>query len=144
MCFSDHLISALRELYEITIDWTGSKYLGIVIDYDRVARTIRLSMPKYVENALERFGAKDFPGADSPMIYTPPRYGLVKQQEATAEDNSPALSAERKTRIQQIIGTFLYYARAVDPTMLTAINKIASQQANPTENVELAALNLLS
>lgn len=140
---ADHLISALRELYEITIDWTGSKYLGIVIDYDRVARTIRLSMPKYVENALERFGAKDFPGADSPMIYTPPRYGLVKQQQATV-DNSAPLSAERKTRLQQIVGTFLYYARAVDPTMLTAINKIASHQAHPTENVELAAHRLLS
>ena len=30
--------------------------------------------------------------------------------------------------------TFLYYARAVDATMLTALGSIATQQANPTEN----------
>ena len=140
---AEHLIAALQELYEITTDWTGSKYLGIVIDYDRVARTIRLSMPQYVENALDRFDAKDLPGADSPMIYTPPQYGLVRQQQTTIDD-SPPLSEDRKHRLQQIVGTFLYYARAVDPTMLTAINKIASQQASPTLNVELAANRLLS
>jgi hypothetical protein len=38
----------------------------------------------------------------------------------------------------------LYYARAVDPTMLTAVNKIASMQANATEDVEAAAQRLLS
>lgn len=140
---ADHLIAALQELYEITIDWTGSKYLGIVIAYDRLARTIHLSMPQYVENALDRFGAKDLPGADSPMKYSPPPYGLAKQQ-LTTIDTSAALPDERKHRIQQIVGTFLYYARAVDPTMLTAVNKIASMQAAPTEQVELAAQRLLS
>ncbi len=30
-------------------------------------------------------------------------------------------------------GTLLYYARAVDPTLLTALSAIASQQANPTQ-----------
>ena len=29
-------------------------------------------------------------------------------------------------------GTFLFYARAVDPTMLTALSSIAAEQANPT------------
>jgi hypothetical protein len=42
--------------------------------------------------------------------------------------------AKRK-RIQQILGTFLYYARAVDETMLCALNKMASRQANPTEDL---------
>ena len=31
-------------------------------------------------------------------------------------------------------GTFLYYARAVDPTMLVALSAIAADQADPTEN----------
>ena len=141
---AQHLLTALEELYKITIDWTGSKYLGIVIDYNRTARTISLSMPKYIENALDRFGAKDFPGADSPLVYTPPQYGLVRQQQTPDADVSAPLSIERKTRLQQITGTLLYYARAVDPTMLTAINKIASYQSNPTENVELAVNRLLS
>ena len=32
------------------------------------------------------------------------------------------------------MGSFLYFARAVDNTILPAINDIAAQQAKPTEN----------
>ena len=35
--------------------------------------------------------------------------------------------------IQEEIGVFLYYRRAVDSTMLTARSAIASAQAKPTE-----------
>ena len=48
-------------------------------------------------------------------------------------DDSPPLGKEDKSFIQQVTGTFLYYARAVDPTMLVALSSIASAQANPTE-----------
>ena len=33
----------------------------------------------------------------------------------------------------QVTGTFLFYARAVDATMLTALSALASEQAHPTE-----------
>ena len=45
---------------------------------------------------------------------------------------SPFLSANDTTRIQQILGTLLYSARAVDPAILAAIKDIAYQQAKPT------------
>ncbi len=35
--------------------------------------------------------------------------------------------------IQAVTGTLLYYSRAVDPTMLVALNSIATQQASPTQ-----------
>ena len=35
-----------------------------------------------------------------------------------------------------MIGTFLYYARALDSTMLTALNDIGIQQAHPTVKVK--------
>ena len=38
-----------------------------------------------------------------------------------------------KTYVQEVVGVFLYYARAVDCTMLCALGSLASQQANPTE-----------
>jgi hypothetical protein len=41
-------------------------------------------------------------------------------------------NAEKKY-IQEVIGTFLYYSRAVDSIMLTALSAIASAQAEPTE-----------
>ena len=38
-----------------------------------------------------------------------------------------------KKFIQEVTGTFLYYARAVDTTMLTELGSIASKQENPTK-----------
>ena len=48
-------------------------------------------------------------------------------------DTSPPLTSDDKKFIQEVTGTFLYYARAVDPTMLTALSTIATQQSSPTE-----------
>ena len=45
---------------------------------------------------------------------------------------SVPLTAAEIQELQEIVGVFLFYSRAVDPTMLTAINKIASRQAKPT------------
>ncbi len=39
-----------------------------------------------------------------------------------------------KKFIQKVIGTFLYYARCVNSTMLAVLGSLATQQANPTEN----------
>lgn len=138
-----HLLAALRTVYPLTVDLIGTRYLGMSIDYNRDARTLSISMPNYVTKALNQFDAHDFPLAYSPLLYTPPHYGSSKQQRAIPEDSSPLISPDRKRRIQQIIGTLLYYARAVDPTMLVAVNRIASQQARPTAAVEQAANRLL-
>jgi hypothetical protein len=53
-------------------------------------------------------------------------------QYAKAEDVTQLLSKEEKKYIQQVLGTFLYYGRAVDLTMLTSLSSIASNQDKPT------------
>ena len=45
--------------------------------------------------------------------------------------------------VQQIIGGFLYYGRAVDLTVLPALSSIASEQASATENTEKKCAQLL-
>ena len=42
------------------------------------------------------------------------------------------LGKESRKYIQQDLVTFLYYARAVDPTMLVALRAITSEQSSPT------------
>ena len=42
------------------------------------------------------------------------------------------LPKDKIRHIQSIAGTFLYYARALDFTMLTVLNDIATTQAKPT------------
>ncbi len=48
-------------------------------------------------------------------------------------DTLPALGKQQKTFVQEAIGVFLYYAQAVDCTMLTALGSLATQQASPME-----------
>ena len=43
------------------------------------------------------------------------------------------MSKEDKLFVQQVTGTFLYYARAVDPTILVSLSVISSSQSSPAE-----------
>ena len=45
-----------------------------------------------------------------------------------------SLVSQTKTFAQEVTGTFLYYARSVNTTILTVLISIATQQANPTDN----------
>ena len=51
---TSHLLQALRDKYQITIDPSGTKKMGFVIDWDYPARKVYLSMPNYVQYALHR------------------------------------------------------------------------------------------
>jgi hypothetical protein len=55
-------------------------------------------------------------------------------QKTEDTDTSALLPKEDKKFIQEVIGTFLYYVRCVNSTMLAALGSIATQQANPTKN----------
>jgi hypothetical protein len=60
------------------------------------------------------------------------QYGKDNQT-PTPSNDSPLLDDAGKKRIQQIAGSFLYYARAVDPTIVMALSDLSSQQSAPTE-----------
>ena len=65
----------------------------------------------------------------------PITYGKDKQA-TTPDDDSPLLDDAGKKRIQQIVGSFLYYARAVDPTILMALSDIACQSSKPMQRTK--------
>jgi hypothetical protein len=101
-------------------------------------------MPGYIEHALQRF---QHPATARPQ-YTPhawqaPTYG-AKVQYATTDDNAPLLNATDTKQIQEVLGTLLYYARAVDSTLLTAINTLASQQSKSTTETMKGIIHLLN
>ena len=64
-------------------------------------------------------------------------------QLAQGPDNSPKLSPDNIKYIQQLVGTLLYYSRAVNPTIVVSLGTIASQHANGTEAVLKACKQLL-
>lgn len=139
---ADHLIETIRRLYELKVDWLGRQYLGVTIEFDNKARTVTLSMPGYIEKILRRFCPDLVRGAASPALYIPPVYGSKSQ--TTTIDDSPPLPASGVERIQQIVGCFLYYARAIDPTMLPATTSIASDMSHATEMTAAAVDRLLA
>ena len=137
----EHLLTALRELFEITVDWTGSKYLGITLRFDSTRRTVSLSIPDYIRKALLRFAPHLLHGAASPMLYVPPVYGPpIAPSPSTARPLTP----QEILLVQQIVGVFLFYARCVDPTMLTAVNAISSEMKTPTTALLDACNRLLA
>ena len=129
-----HLINTLKKDYEVEEDWDGKRYVGITMDWDYKKREVHLSMPEYVERSLARFGHSipDKP-QHQPHLHTIPTYGATVQY-AKPKDTSRKLSPQEKKFIQEVIGVFLYYGRAVNSTMLTALSAIASAQAEPTED----------
>ena len=49
-------------------------------------------------------------------------------------DNSEPAAKEEEKFIRQVIGTLLYYARAVDLTLLVTLSTLASMQSKPTKH----------
>jgi hypothetical protein len=128
----ERLLAALHQEYNYSIDWDGTCYIGLTLEWDYKNGKVFLSMPGYIERALQRFEHfRPTKIEHSPHDWTVPKYG-ARQQYVTYV-NSPLLDAKDKTRVQEVLGTSLYYARAVDRTMLAAIGSIATQQSKATE-----------
>ena len=129
---AEHLIMALGD-YDVEVDWKGNKYGGIDLDFDYEKRKVHLSMLGYVPKACKRFQhMMPKTKQSSPYPSVKPNYG-AKVQYAKEADQSRILNKEEKTFVQQVVGTFLFYGRAIDSTMLMPLSAIASMQAEPTE-----------
>ena len=99
---------------------------------------VDVSMPGYLEKAFQRlhYKQKIFPQY-SPHAHIPIKYATKNtRQYATAPDISPLLDPKGTQHIQSVTGSFLYYGRALDFTILPVLNKIASAQATPTEKTK--------
>ena len=50
-----HLIRALRELYEISIDWKGGFYIRLTLRWKYIERLVIILMQNYIAQILHRF-----------------------------------------------------------------------------------------
>jgi hypothetical protein len=140
---ADHLITTLRKYFKVSVDWDGRNYCGLTIDWNYNSGHVDISMPGYISKALLKFQhPTPVRKVYAPHNWNKPVYGQ-KTQLAPPSDDSPKLNSKETTRIQAIVGSLLYYARAVDPTMLPALNEIGTQQSAPTESTKIKADMLL-
>ena len=141
---ADHLLASLSKHYQYTTDWTGTNYCGLTLDWHYQQGYVDISMPAYVKNSLKRFNHSPSKSPQySPHAHFSIQYGQGTRQYATAPDLSPPLSPADTTHIQSVIGTYLYYGRALDHTILPALNSIASAQSAPTQNTKKATQQLM-
>jgi hypothetical protein len=129
----DHFINTLTKLYQVKVNWEGSKYLGMSIRINRPKRHVTITMDGYIQKLIRRVRPDGIKGASTPAQYHPPNYANPGEQKA-ATDDSPLASEENKKILQSVVGTLLYYSRAVDPTICTAVHQLGSVQSKPTEN----------
>ena len=129
--------------YETSKDWSGGLYCGINLNWNYDKRTLDISMPGYVEEALHKFQHSPTTKVqDCPYKLHKKQYG-VKVQLMEAPDRSEKLGKKGTNRVQQIVDTFLFYARAVNPTMLVVLKALSMQQAQATQAIAAAIQQFL-
>lgn len=67
-----------------------------------------------------------------------------ERQYATASDTTLLLSPKETQWVHSVVGSFLYYCRAIDCTLSTPLNDIAITQAQPTLNTKKKCLRLMN
>ena len=74
--------------------------------------------------------------------YTLPQY-KIKMQLAPIDDSDPMTDKQIKL-LQQVCGTFLYYTRAVNCTMLHQLNDLAMKTKNGKQQTAKALMHFLN
>jgi hypothetical protein len=141
---AEHLMTCIKKNYNISSDWNGTAYCGLTLEWEYNNHTVDLSMPGYIKAALHKYQhpAPARP-EHAPHTWNPPIYG-AKTQFVSETTHSPALSDKDVNKLQQLTGTLLYYARAIDPTLIMPINVLASEQSNATEDTVDKVIKLLN
>jgi hypothetical protein len=140
---AEDLIRCLQLYYTLTIKMDATKYLGLTIAVDHIAREVRLSAPGIIPKALKQFAPNSTSVARSPAVYQPPRFGSAAQV-PDSPDTSPPLTPDEHHRLQQLGGILLYYCLAIDSTGLPAVTAIESALATATQLTQTAADRLLA
>jgi hypothetical protein len=141
---AEHLMACIKKNYNISSDWNGAAYCGLTLEWDYKNRIVDLSMPGYIKAALHKYQhpAPARP-KHAPHTWNPPIYG-AKTQFVTETITSPTLSEKEINKLQQLTGTLLYYAKAVDPTLIMPINVLASAQSAATNVTADKVIKLLN
>ena len=139
-----HLLQTLCQYYKaVSVDWTDTLYCGITIKWDYLQRTCELSMPGYVQQAVNKFQygiTSTNKVTDAPHPYkATKKHGLPMTHPMY---NSTKLSPQAIKHLQQMVGTFMFYPRAINPTMLTALRIIATEQTPGTHTTKEKAEHL--
>lgn len=124
-------------------DRSGSKYAGITLNWNYQHRTVDLSLPNYISTVLFKYDhPKPSKRQDSPHYCVSSSFGS-NTQKSFPDDNSDFLTYLETKRIQQIVGSLLFYEREVDLTLHVALISVARQQSKATLQTKRSINQLL-
>jgi hypothetical protein len=106
-----------------------------------------LFMPNYIPSMLSHLCPSGCGSASSPAVYTPPvSYTDLSIHPSISSLTTPStpVSPAEKTWIQQVVGSLLFYARALNLSLLTAVCQLSSHQFNLTQHDLSSAHRLLN
>jgi hypothetical protein len=128
-----HHIECLKEKYKLIEDWTRDLYCGIKLEWDYNMRTLMISMPGYIKTQLLKY-KHIVSSCPQHCPYSPEskKYGSETQSPLPL-DTLQTLNKKEIKVVQRIVGSIMYYAWAVDMTVLMALSTIASEQMKRTE-----------
>jgi hypothetical protein len=100
---AQHLLAALKQHYEaITVNWDGTLYCPITLDWNYEKRMVDLSMPGYVQTVLDDFNfTPTIHAKHQPHQHNLPQYG-VKTQLTDPIDVTAPLDDKGNLLLQQI------------------------------------------
>jgi len=140
----EHLLKSIQSKYVTTIDRQATQFCGITLAWNYRKRKVTLSMPGYIDKLLHKMQHPTPATPEhNPHTWKPPQYGKTAQY-VEPPKQLPILPKDSIRRIQQVIGPLLYYARAVDHTILVTVNDIAAQQSKATTETEVKVNKLLN
>ena len=118
----------------------------MTLNWNYTEKWMEKSMPGYIEKVWTCFyGANIAPKfVEAPHVWTAPQYGSSQPQFTTPIDSSPLLSAPDKTRLQEIVGSLLYFSRCIDSTILATLGSIGTNISDETERVDAMGAYLLN
>ena len=100
-------------------------------------------MPGYIKKKLQEYKhVMTSKIQTTPYTPAPKQFGSESQR-PLPPDASPFLDKKGIKRVQQIVGSILYYAHAVDMTVLMALSSIAIEQTKATERTMTRCTQLL-
>ncbi len=141
---ADHLMSVLHGFCEVEEDWTGLLYCKIIIDWYYQERYLDISMQNYISKKLLKYKWQTPKWPQFCSFSPAPVTHDKKLNMIIPKPESPKLDKAGKTYMQQVVGSFLYYVRTINMTILHALSEIALQKANPTKWTLLCVTQLLN
>lgn len=106
----DHLVASIKSTYMLTEDWSGNLYCGITLEWDYDGRTVDISMPGYITKKLQEYNHVVSKAVQNcPYSPAPKQFGSEAHR-PLPPDSSPRLDKKGIRRVQQIVGSILYYA----------------------------------